>query len=212
MKSPLRYQATDADCGKTSLVNAFMYLYDRSEIPPQVIDYVTRVTGDCNLAVNGYFRGTSMHSLAFMAAWCNDYLVKAGFPIHCLAIRGDLVSMDEDSPLVQGLRTGAVAVCGLRLIYDHYVLMTGIDDESVYLFDPSYDTYPPTRFPIPDEGVRYDFFIGEAEKNLVRRVYDDTSIDPLLYKATFADGTTKITEVMQDWYNALAAANGKTAG
>ena len=64
----------------------------------------------------------------------------------------------------------------------------------------------------PDEGVRYDFFIGEAEKNLVRRVYDDTSIDPLLYKATFADGTTKITEVMQDWYNALAAANGKTAG
>ena len=156
MKSPLRYQATDADCGKTSLVNAFMYLYDRSEIPPQVIDYVTRVTGDCNLAINGYYRGTSMHSLAFMAAWCNDYLVKAGFPIHCLAIRGDLVSMDEDSPLVQGLRTGAVAVCGLRLIYDHYVLMTGIDDESVYLFDPSYDTYPPTRFPIPDEGVSWD--------------------------------------------------------
>jgi hypothetical protein len=156
MKSPLRYQATDADCGKTSLVNAFMYLYDRSEIPPQVIDYVTRVTGDCNLAVNGYFRGTSMHSLAFMAAWCNDYLVKAGFPIHCLAIQGDLVSMDEESPLVQGLRTGAVAVCGIRLTYDHYVLMTGIDDESVYLFDPSYEVYPPTRFPIPKEGVRWD--------------------------------------------------------
>jgi hypothetical protein len=34
--------------------------------------------------------------------------------------------------------------------------MTGIDDESVYLFDPSYEVYPPTRFHIPKEGVRWD--------------------------------------------------------
>lgn len=64
----------------------------------------------------------------------------------------------------------------------------------------------------PDEGVRYDFFLGDAEKNLVRRAYDDATIEPLFYKATFADGTTKIAEVMRDWCGALAAANGKTAG
>ena len=115
MKSPLRYQATDADCGKTSFVNAFMYLFERSEIPPQAVDFVTRVTGDCNLAVNGYYRGTSAHALAFMAAWCNDYLVKAGMPVRCQALRDDEVSMAEGSPLVEGLRSGAVAVCGCHL-------------------------------------------------------------------------------------------------
>ena len=58
---------------------------------------------------------------------------------------------------------------------------------------------------LPDEGVRYDFFIGDPEKNLVRRVYDDGY--ETMYKATFADGTTKITEVMLRWYDALVAAH-----
>lgn len=155
MKSPLRYQATAADCGKTSFVNAFMYLFERDEIPPQAVDYVTRVTGDCNLGVNGYFRGTSAGALAFMAAWCNDYLVKAGMPVHCKALSGDEVSMDEESPLVQGLRKGAVAVCGCHLSVDHYVLMTGIDDDSVYLFDPFYEDFPPEHFALPAEGVAW---------------------------------------------------------
>lgn len=174
MKTPLRYQATDADCGKTSFVNAFMYLFERSEIPPQVVDFVTRVTGDCNLAVNGYYRGTSAHALAFMAAWCNDYLVKAGLPVRCQALAGDEVSMAEDSPLVRGLREGAVAVCGCRLFVDHYVLMTGIDDENVYLFDPYYESYPPEHFTLPDEGVAWVDDAPFSHNRIVQRaVLDD---------------------------------------
>ena len=155
MKSPLRYQATDADCGKTSMVNAFMYLFERSEIPPQVVDFITRVTGDCNLAVNGYYRGTSAHALAFMASWCNDYLVKAGMPVRCQALSGDEVSLRDGSPLVEGLREGAVAICGCHLRVDHYVLITGIDDENALIFDPYYEPYPPEHFALPDEGVAW---------------------------------------------------------
>ena len=142
MKSPLRYQATGADCGKTSFVNAFMYLFERDEIPPQAIDFVTRVTGDCNLGVNGYYRGTSANSMAFLAAWCNDYLVKAGMPIRCQVLRDDEVSMKDGSPLVEGLRSGAVAVCGCRLFVDHYVLITGMGKSDALIFDPFYDTFP----------------------------------------------------------------------
>lgn len=174
MKSPLRYQATDADCGKTSLVNAFMYLFERGEIPPQVIDFITRVTGDCNLAVNGYYRGTSANALGFMAAWSNDYLVKAGLPVRCLALRGDDVSMREDSPLVKGLREGAVAVCGCYLSVDHYVLMTGIDDENVRLFDPFYETYPPVDFELPPTGVAWVDDAPFSHNRIVSRaVLDD---------------------------------------
>ena len=139
MKTPLRYQATGADCGKTSFVNALMYLFERDEIPPQAVDFATRVTGDCNLGVMGYYRGTSAHALAFMAAWCNDYLTKAGFPIRCQALSGDEVSMADGSPLVEGLRSGAVAVCGCHLSVDHCVLMTGLAGDDVQIFAPYYE-------------------------------------------------------------------------
>lgn len=155
MKSPLRYQATDADCGKTSVVNAFMYLFERSEIPPQAVDFLTRVTGDCNLAVNNCFRGTSANALAFVAAWCNDYLTKAGFPIHCQALRDDEVSMVDGSPLVEGLRSGAIAVCGCHLFVDHYVLITGITETDALIFDPFYEPYPPQNFKLPPAGVQW---------------------------------------------------------
>lgn len=174
MKSPLRYQATAADCGKTSLVNAFMYLFERDEIPPQVVDFVTRVTGDCNLAVNGYFRGTSAHALAFVAAWCNDYLVKAGMPVRCQALAGDEVSFADGSALLEGLKGGAVAVCGCRLFVDHYVLMTGLEGESVRLFDPFYETYPPERFELPPTGVQWVDDAPFSHNRLVARaVLDD---------------------------------------
>ena len=67
MKTPLRYQATEVDCGTTSAINALMYLFEREELPPQIIDFVSRATGDCNLGALGYYRGTSAHALAFIA-------------------------------------------------------------------------------------------------------------------------------------------------
>ena len=173
MKTPLRYQATEVDCGTTSAINALMYHFEREEIPPQVMDYVSRVTGDCNLGVLGYYRGTSAHSLAFVAQWCNDYLSKAGIPVRCQALSGDEVSMDEGSPLVRGLRSGAVAVCGCRIHVDHYVLLTGIDDTFVSLFDPYYQPFPPQAFPVAERDVRWVEDAPFSHNRLVRRTAMD---------------------------------------
>lgn len=159
MKTPLRYQATCADCGKTSAINAFMYLFEREEIAPQVVDFITRVTGDCNLCINGSMRGTSANALSFIADWCNDYLVKAGYPIRCRSLRGDEVSMADGSPLVEGLRTGAVAVCGCSINVDHYVLLTGLEGDSVRMFDPYYDEWPLCGETEPQRGV---VMVGDA--------------------------------------------------
>ncbi|MBP3892726.1 MAG: hypothetical protein J6D34_01635 [Atopobiaceae bacterium] len=175
MKSPLRYQVTEADCGKTSFVNALMYLFEREEIPPQAVDFVTRVTGDCNLGVNGYMRGTSAHALAFMAAWCNDYLVKAGVPIRCQALSGDEVIFEDGSPLVEGLRSGAVAVCGCCIGADHYVLMVGLEGDDVLVFDPYYDTWPPQTFEVPDTGVAW---VDDKPFSHNRKISRDVLNDP----------------------------------
>ena len=37
MKIPLRYQTTEFDCGPTSLLNGISYLFEREEIPPEII-------------------------------------------------------------------------------------------------------------------------------------------------------------------------------
>ena len=58
---------------------------------------------------------------------------------------------------------------------------------------------------IPDENKRFDFFPYEGKENLIREVltFDDEEY-VMMYEAEFADGTTKLADVMQDWLKALA--------
>lgn len=58
----------------------------------------------------------------------------------------------------------------------------------------------------PGEGCRLDFFRAEGEGNTIRLVWTDGSQQ--LYRAVYADGTTSASAVVQEWYDALAAAQG----
>ena len=46
MKIPLRYQNTEYDCGTTSFINALAYLYDREDIPVELIKAIYKYTLD----------------------------------------------------------------------------------------------------------------------------------------------------------------------
>ena len=37
MKTPLHYQMTEYDCGPISMMNAIIFLFDREDIPPDLI-------------------------------------------------------------------------------------------------------------------------------------------------------------------------------
>ena len=37
MQNPLHYQLTEYDCGPTALMDAVSLLFDREEIPPEII-------------------------------------------------------------------------------------------------------------------------------------------------------------------------------
>ncbi len=56
----------------------------------------------------------------------------------------------------------------------------------------------------PEDQTRFDFFKAEGSENVIRMVRgegeDETEV---FYQATFADDSTKATEVMQKWYDAL---------
>ena len=61
----------------------------------------------------------------------------------------------------------------------------------------------------PDEGVRFDFFFVEDGRNYIREVWREDSEWEKLYRADFEDESIDATEVMAEWYDALAVANGK---
>ena len=47
MKNPLRYQISEYDCGPTSMLNAISYLFEREEIPPEIIRNIMLYCLDC---------------------------------------------------------------------------------------------------------------------------------------------------------------------
>ena len=61
----------------------------------------------------------------------------------------------------------------------------------------------------PETEERLDFFLMDAEKSYVRRVWMDEE-NAELYTITFEDKDRKASEIMAEWYQALAEANGKT--
>ncbi len=47
MKTPLRFQVTEFDCGTISLLNAISYLFDWQDIPVQLVKAIHKYTLDC---------------------------------------------------------------------------------------------------------------------------------------------------------------------
>ena len=117
-RSPLRYQASEYDCGPVAVINAISCVCDFSDIPPAFLKAVYE----------------------FIASWINQYNEKTGFPhIHCRVITGNAVSFKEGSALLEEVkREDAVVLLFCRMYNNHYVVVTDCSDKYLYLFD-SYD-------------------------------------------------------------------------
>ena len=79
-------------------------------------------------------------------------------------------------------------------------LMTNLRCEPVDLSEAPDGEY--VVLSLPDEDLRFDFFLSEGKENLIREVHRDEEI--ALYQASFADDT-RASAVMRDWYDALVA-------
>ncbi len=139
MKNPLSYQSTEYDCGPTTLLNAINFLFQREEIYPDVVKAITQYTLDCyNTKGEAYKQGTTQMAMGFLASWLNHFGKVKDWPIYCEQVLGRFVHIKKDNGIYQCLREGGVVVARVILGGWHYVLLTGIDDEYVYLFDPYY--------------------------------------------------------------------------
>ena len=163
MKNPLGYQATEFDCGPTTLTNAMSYLFKREEIPPDVIKHIVLFSLD-SYNEKGEFgkSGTSGMAMMFLCSWLNQFGKVKRFPISGEFLTGPDVFIAQNSRIVAGLQQGGAVVA--RVFYGcwHYVLLTAAESDTICLFDPYFRKKP---FHIP--GVE---MIPDKPASMNRRV------------------------------------------
>lgn len=81
--------------------------------------------------------GTSVYALEFLSNWLNENGKKKDMNIICKSIPETEISI-YNKELEKNLQEGAVAIVRVKQGCDHYCLLTGIDEEYAYLFDPYY--------------------------------------------------------------------------
>ncbi|MFA5603768.1 MAG: hypothetical protein WDA12_02810 [Bacilli bacterium] len=136
MKTPLRFQITEFDCGTISLLNAISYLFNREEIPAELVRAINLYTLDCydekgNLGAGG----TSRHAIDLLTHWITSFAKSKNFNIECERFEGKEVTLDI---LKQCLNKNGVVFIRCWQNCEHYVIITKIDDEYAYIFDSYY--------------------------------------------------------------------------
>lgn len=140
MKNLLNYQSSEYDCGPVSLTNGFRFLFEREQIPPDIIKYIMLYCLDSyDEAGDVGKRGTSASAMMFLSNWLKQFGKMKNFPASSEFLSGADVSLAKGSKIPEALKSGGVVVLRLFLGVAHYVLLTGIEGSNIYLFDPYYE-------------------------------------------------------------------------
>ena len=137
MKIPLRFQITEFDCGTVSLQNAVSYLFEREDIPAELIREISLYTLDCydekwNLGQGG----TSRESVAFITKRMAEYAKSHDFWLSAVHKECENVTADTIKTF---LKKKWVVLWRTYLEWDeHYVIITDMDKDFVYIRDPYY--------------------------------------------------------------------------
>jgi hypothetical protein len=143
MKNPLAYQRTEFDCGLTTLLNAISFLFEREEIPPEVLKFISIYSTDSyNLQGEHGKGGTSRLAMMFISGWLNEYGRAAKFPVETRYLSGDEVNAEPGSLITQSLLENGAVIARVMDDVAHYILLTGLDGFNVLAWDPWYRTIP----------------------------------------------------------------------
>lgn len=169
MKNPLHYQISEYDCGPTAMLDAISFLFEREEISPVVIRNIMLYCLDCydGEGIMGK-NGTSRAAMMFLSNWLNGFGKIGQLPVSSDYLSGERVWIGKGSPINDALcRGGAVVV---RVFYEcgHYVLLTGIEEEKILMFDPYYgdEVFPEEgMIRVEDQPFRYNRIVDEKYFN-----------------------------------------------
>ena len=143
MKIPLHYQISEFDCGPTTLTNMLSFLFQRKEIPQDVIRKIYEFTLD-GYETNGIEKGqygTSDEAMIQFADWLS-FMTFSSYPIEAEVLAGAEVSLEPGSHMETFLYNGGAVVAKVMIADPHYVLITGVNRKrkQAYVFDPYHRT------------------------------------------------------------------------
>ena len=140
MKNYLIHQTSEYDCGSTCLANALRYLYHREEIVPEVLKAMYSLSldrFDCD--GNSGHHGTSIKCMEYISYWLNHYSKTHEFKISSKVFSEQAIEITYDNGFGQFLRNGGCIILRVWLETGHYILLTGIDHDNAYIWDPYYE-------------------------------------------------------------------------
>lgn len=133
MKTPLRYQITEFDCGTVSLLNAISYLYEREKIPAELIRAVYVYTLNCHDTL-GIMDDEEM--IRSLCSWITTFSNKnKKFNLECEFITDEDVTYEA---ILECTLKGGVAFVRCYQTEPHYIIITNINELNTYIFDPYY--------------------------------------------------------------------------
>ena len=136
MKTPLRLQMTEYDCGTVSLLNAFSCLFEREEIPALLVKKIFQYTLDASDELGNVGQGgTSCEAVGRLSAWITRYANSHNFDVICQHLRGEAVTL---SAMLECLEADGVVFVRCWQRCQHYVIITKIKDDQAYIFDSYY--------------------------------------------------------------------------
>lgn len=134
MKSPLNYQITENQSGGLTVFNCVSFLFDRDEMPLEFLRIMASYSLGCydefgNLAKPEFYENL----LFFASSWLNDYAKDKRIPLKTKYLTRDDVNLLEIRKCL--LAGGCVALKTFRR-GTHYVTVTGMDNDEMFIFDP----------------------------------------------------------------------------
>ena len=194
MKNVLNYQSSEYDCGPTTLTNALRFLFERCDIPPELLKAIAVYTLDAyNEQGETGKNGTSAMAMQFLANWFEQYGRCKRFPISAAFLCAQQVRVLQSSEIVACIQQGGVAVVRCWLGGDgHYVLLTPVFGEEIGLFDP-YAIHPQAFFAekLLEQGIR----LVSDQPCIMNRIVRADILDSQS-KANYSMGSYPIREAM----------------
>ena len=136
MKKPLSYQITNFDCAKVSLENAFSYLFEREEIPAEILKLINFHTMDLNDEFGNLGQGGTSHAIIEkLVNLLNDYTNIKKFKVMCECLENEEITLEK---MIACLNDKGVCLIRCWQDVEHYVLVVKIKKEWAYIFDPYY--------------------------------------------------------------------------
>lgn len=148
MFTPLRYQATEADCYPTCIVNALVWLFERHELPGATLQHIYA------FCLDGIERGvagsyTSEHAGLALAEWVGQFKTRS-FGVATEVVRGRDLHLRPSSKVLEWLRRGGIAITDVCVTKNttHSILALAVGGDCLDFWDPYI------------RSARYDYGIG----------------------------------------------------